>query len=149
MARLSQRKVSATISEEQRRAADVMLWAAHQRCSVLREQGLALAFEMDSARLGISFSGAEHIVLVDTAAKLGAKLRFFSLDTGRLHAETLRFLEQVRERYQIPIEVFFLPGRKRWKSWSGKKAPSPFTRTDTRNVAASARWNRCGKRLAP
>ena len=35
------------------------------------------------------------------------KFRVFSLDTGRLHPETLRFLDQVRERYQIPIEVFF------------------------------------------
>jgi len=34
-------------------------------------------------------------------------LRVFSLDTGRLHAETYRFLEQVREHYQVPIQVFF------------------------------------------
>ena len=68
---------------------------------------LALAFKMYSPSVGISFSGAEDVVLVDLASKLGAKFRVFSLDTGRLHPETLRFLDQVRERYEIPIEVFF------------------------------------------
>jgi phosphoadenosine phosphosulfate reductase len=68
---------------------------------------LALAFERFSPNVGISFSGAEDVVLVDLAVKLGAQFRVFSLDTGRLHPETLRFLDQVRERYQIHIEVFF------------------------------------------
>jgi phosphoadenosine phosphosulfate reductase len=68
---------------------------------------LALAFEKFSPNIGISFSGAEDVVLVDLAAKLGGKFRVFSLDTGRLHPETLRFLDQVRERYSLPVEVFF------------------------------------------
>ncbi len=68
---------------------------------------LALAFEMFSPNVAISFSGAEDVVLVDMASKLGGKFRVFSLDTGRLHPETLRFLDQVRERYQTPMEVFF------------------------------------------
>jgi len=68
---------------------------------------LALAFEMYSPSVGISFSGAEDVVLIDMAAKLGGQFRVFSLDTGRLHSETLRFIETVRERYEIPIEVFF------------------------------------------
>ena len=68
---------------------------------------LALAFELFSPSVGISFSGAEDVVLVDLASKLGAPFRVFSLDTGRLHPETLRFLDQVRERYEIPVEVFF------------------------------------------
>ena len=68
---------------------------------------LALAFELYSPNIGISFSGAEDVVLVDLAAKLGAKFRVFSLDTGRLHPETLRFLDQVRDHYEIPVEVFF------------------------------------------
>src|ERR1700689_5237110 len=68
---------------------------------------LALAFELFSPNVGISFSGAEDVVLVDLAAKLGAPFRVFSLDTGRLHPETLRFLDQVRDRYRIPVEVYF------------------------------------------
>ncbi|MGH9357745.1 MAG: phosphoadenylyl-sulfate reductase [Terriglobia bacterium] len=68
---------------------------------------LATAFEEFSPRIGISFSGAEDVVLVDMAVKLGGRFRVFSLDTGRLHPETYRFLETVRERYGITLEIFF------------------------------------------
>jgi len=67
--------------------------------------GLALReFPQD---LAISFSGAEDVVLVDIAAKVGGRFRVFSLDTGRLHPETYQFLERVRDHYKIPIETFF------------------------------------------
>ena len=56
-------------------------------------------------RIAISFSGAEDVVLVDMAAQLRADVRVFTLDTGRLHPETYRFLEEVRERYSIDLEV--------------------------------------------
>jgi phosphoadenosine phosphosulfate reductase len=49
--------------------------------------------------IAISFSGAEDVVLVDMATKLKPDVAVFSLDTGRLHPETYRFLETVRERY--------------------------------------------------
>ncbi|MGH9355290.1 MAG: phosphoadenylyl-sulfate reductase [Terriglobia bacterium] len=68
---------------------------------------LAAAIEEFSPRIGISFSGAEDVVLVDMAAKSGARFRVFSLDTGRLHPETYRFFERVRERYDITLEIFF------------------------------------------
>lgn len=68
---------------------------------------LAHAIEEYSPNLAISFSGAEDVVLVDMAAKLGAKPRVFTLDTGRLHSETYQFIEKVREHYGITIEVFF------------------------------------------
>lgn len=57
-------------------------------------------------RIAISFSGAEDVVLIDMATRiLGADTPVFSLDTGRLHGETYRFLETVRERYGIAIET--------------------------------------------
>jgi phosphoadenosine phosphosulfate reductase len=68
---------------------------------------LAFALEEYSSRIGISFSGAEDVVLVDMAAKLGGKFRVFSLDTGRLHPETYQFLDKVREHYGIAIEAYF------------------------------------------
>jgi phosphoadenosine phosphosulfate reductase len=68
---------------------------------------LALAIEEYSPNLAISFSGAEDVVLVDLASKLGAKPRVFTLDTGRIHSETYQFIEKVREHYGISIEVFF------------------------------------------
>ncbi len=55
--------------------------------------------------IAISFSGAEDVVLIDMASKINPDLQVFSLDTGRLHPETYRFLEQVREHYQIKLEV--------------------------------------------
>ncbi len=64
----------------------------------LREYGPGVA---------ISFSGAEDVVLIDMASRAGQPFRVFTLDTGRLHAETYRFLEAVRERYEIAIEAYF------------------------------------------
>ena len=55
--------------------------------------------------IAISFSGAEDVVLIDIASRITQNIRVFSLDTGRLHSETYRFLEQVRERYNLELEV--------------------------------------------
>ena len=57
--------------------------------------------------IAVSFSGAEDVVLVDLAIQLKPDIRVFTLDTGRLHPETYRFLDQVREHYNIPLEVLF------------------------------------------
>ncbi len=54
--------------------------------------------------IAISFSGAEDVVLIDMAVKLKKDIQVFSLDTGRLHPETYRFMEQVRKHYQIEIQ---------------------------------------------
>ena len=66
---------------------------------------LKLAFEHFGDELWLSFSGAEYVVLVDMAWKLNKNVKVFSLDTGRLHPETYRFIEQVREHYGISIEI--------------------------------------------
>ncbi|HEY5679192.1 MAG TPA: phosphoadenylyl-sulfate reductase [Pseudomonadales bacterium] len=55
--------------------------------------------------IAISFSGAEDVVLIDMAHQLGLAVDVFSLDTGRLHAETYRFIESVRNRYGVAIEM--------------------------------------------
>ncbi|MBI5516062.1 MAG: phosphoadenylyl-sulfate reductase [Deltaproteobacteria bacterium] len=68
---------------------------------------LALALEEFGGELGVSFSGAEDVVLVDMAVKLGGAFRVFTLDTGRLHPETYRYLEDVRSHYKRPVEVYF------------------------------------------
>jgi phosphoadenosine phosphosulfate reductase len=63
------------------------------------------ALERFGARCAISFSGAEDVVLIDIAAKTGLPFSVFSLDTGRLHAETYRFLDKVRSHYGIEIQI--------------------------------------------
>ena len=57
--------------------------------------------------VAISFSGAEDVVLVDMASKIKKGIQVFSLDTGRLHPETYRLIDRVREKYPIAIEVMF------------------------------------------
>ena len=57
-------------------------------------------------RISISFSGAEDVVLIDIASKLvGSEFQVFTLDTGRLHAETYEFIDTVRQRYNVNIDV--------------------------------------------
>ncbi|WP_082869011.1 phosphoadenylyl-sulfate reductase [Oleiphilus sp. HI0125] len=53
----------------------------------------------------ISFSGAEDVALIELSHKLTDDLKVFSLDTGRLHPETYRFIDQVRKHYGIDIEL--------------------------------------------
>ncbi|NLZ85528.1 MAG: phosphoadenylyl-sulfate reductase, partial [Gammaproteobacteria bacterium] len=67
---------------------------------------LALALSQQG-EIAISFSGAEDVVLIDMASHLGKPFRVFSLDTGRLHAETYQFIERVRKHYNIEIEICF------------------------------------------
>ncbi|NOS89019.1 MAG: phosphoadenylyl-sulfate reductase [Methylococcaceae bacterium] len=55
--------------------------------------------------IAISFSGAEDVVLIDMALAYRKDIQVFSLDTGRLHPETYRFIEKVRNHYHIDIEL--------------------------------------------
>ncbi len=68
------------------------------------EKIIKLALE-NFNNIAISFSGAEDVILIDIAKKIQSDVKVFSLDTGRLHAETYRFIEQVREHYKIEIDV--------------------------------------------
>ena len=53
----------------------------------------------------ISFSGAEDVVLIEMARNYRPDISVFCLDTGRLHAETYRFIEKVRKHYGIKIQI--------------------------------------------
>jgi len=76
----------------------------YENCSPQEIIGLALG---QFKNIAISFSGAEDVVLIDMAKKTDKNFRVFTLDTGRLHPETYQFIEEVRNRYNIHIEVFF------------------------------------------
>ena len=79
---------------------------AHAKAYENREPADILRFAYEHFNnIAISFSGAEDVVLIDIASRINPDLQVFSLDTGRLHIETYRFLEQVRERYDIKLEV--------------------------------------------
>ncbi|MCY4057091.1 MAG: phosphoadenosine phosphosulfate reductase family protein, partial [Gammaproteobacteria bacterium] len=72
----------------------------------LEALGLLEAAFQNFERIAVSFSGAEDVVLIDLGTRiLGSDLPVFSLDTGRLHPETHRFMETVREHYGVAIET--------------------------------------------
>jgi phosphoadenosine phosphosulfate reductase len=83
----------------------VQTWAA-QYDNESPQHILKLALQYFNS-IAISFSGAEDVVLVDMAVKLRPDISVFCLDTGRLYAQTYQFLEQVRERYQLSLEILF------------------------------------------
>ena len=68
---------------------------------------LSLALREYSPEVAISFSGAEDVVLIEMAKRVGVPFRVFSLDTGRLHPETYRFLDRVKNHYDIDIDACF------------------------------------------
>jgi phosphoadenosine phosphosulfate reductase len=55
--------------------------------------------------IAISFSGAEDVALIDMALGIRKDIQVFTLDTGRLHPETYRFIEKVRKHYGLEIEL--------------------------------------------
>lgn len=73
---------------------------AHKNPRVILKKALEL-FD----NIAISFSGAEDVILIDMALKIRKDIPVFSLDTGRLHPETYRYLEKVRKHYRIDIEL--------------------------------------------
>jgi phosphoadenosine phosphosulfate reductase len=50
--------------------------------------------------------GAEDMVLTDMIARRGLGIGVFTLDTGRLHGDTLALVDRIRARYGIEVEVF-------------------------------------------
>jgi len=77
----------------------------------LRDQSpsdiLRWALERYGAACALAFSGAEDVVLIDMAARTGLPFSVFCLDTGRLHEETYRFIDRVRQFYGIEVQVLF------------------------------------------
>ncbi len=72
------------------------------------EEILAWALAEFHPRIALAASfGAEDVVLIDMLMKLNPSARVFTLDTGRLPAETYSLMEAIRERYGLAIEVYF------------------------------------------
>ncbi len=51
--------------------------------------------------------GAEAMVLTDIISTYVPEIEMFTLDTGRLHDETLALLDRLERRYQRRIQVFY------------------------------------------
>jgi len=91
----------------------------------------------------ISFSGAEDVALVVMAKKLQPAIRVFTLDTGRLHPETYRFIDQIREQYSLDLE-FLYPDTAAVQALTREKGLFSFTRMGMNNAVAFAKLNHYG-----
>lgn len=61
-------------------------------------------FGGDSA---ISFSGAEDVILIEYAKQTKRPFSVFTLDTGRLHPETYRFIAEVEKHFSLRVEALY------------------------------------------
>jgi phosphoadenosine phosphosulfate reductase len=64
-----------------------------------------VALEHAPAALASSLS-AEDMVITDVILRHGLGIGIFTLDTGRLHADTLNVIDAIRERYGYEVQVF-------------------------------------------
>jgi thioredoxin-dependent adenylylsulfate APS reductase len=73
----------------------------HARAEEILEWGL----DQFHPKMAISAAGGvDGMVLIDMASRLNPDVRVFTLDTGRLPAETYALFEDIRERYGIAVE---------------------------------------------
>ena len=72
------------------------------------EEVIKWAIENFHPKLYVAWSGqAEDMVLIDMAWRINPDIRVFTIDTGRLHEETYKLMEEVENKYGIRIEIFF------------------------------------------
>lgn len=69
------------------------------------EELLGWALERFHPRMAISAAGGvDGMAIIDMAWRINPEIRVFTLDTGRLPAETYKLFEDVRDRYGIDVE---------------------------------------------
>ncbi len=88
---------------------------------------LRFGLERYGARCAIAFSGAEEVVLIEMATRLGLPFSVFTLDTGRLHDETYEYLDDVRRRFGCEIEAV-MPEASEVMDLVRAKGPNSFLR---------------------
>src|SRR5918999_1868400 len=55
--------------------------------------------------LSVSFGNPEGMVLLDMLSRITDRAQIFTLDTGFLSEETIRFREEAMKRYPLPLKV--------------------------------------------
>jgi phosphoadenosine phosphosulfate reductase len=69
-----------------------------------------LKWTIDNLHPKVAFAssfGAEDVVVIDMLMKINPKSRVFTLDTGRLNQETYDVMDEIRNKYNMNIEVMF------------------------------------------
>jgi phosphoadenosine phosphosulfate reductase len=72
--------------------------------------------------------GSEDMVILDLIATLDLPVEVFTLDTGRLHDETYAFIDTVRQRYGLPINMY-TPDAADIEPFVAANGPNPFYRS--------------------
>jgi len=72
------------------------------RIGLLERALRGIAARHESAALASSLS-AEDMIILDVIARLKLPIDVFTLDTGRLHAETIALIDEARARYGLEI----------------------------------------------
>ncbi len=110
------------------------------------EEIIRFALDMCS-EVAISFSGAEDVVLIDLATRIVKDVAVFSLDTGRLHPDTYRFIDQVRDHYGIAIELLS-PDTERLEKFVKEKGLYSFHRDGHKECCAIRKVEPLNRKLA-
>ncbi len=96
---------------------------------------LAWALERFHPRLAISAAGGvDGMAIIDMASRIDPDVRVFTLDTGRLPAETYALFEKVRERYGIKVE-FEYPDTEAVSALVGTEGPNLMYRSVDLRIA--------------
>jgi len=86
-------------------ATPVVAVGVHELETQLLDRLAAISREFPRAAFASSL-GAEDMVITDAILTAQLPIAIFTLDTGRLHDETLALIEAIRDRYHHSIEVF-------------------------------------------
>jgi thioredoxin-dependent adenylylsulfate APS reductase len=105
--------VALAASFERQSPQDLLRWAVDRFGSRL---ALATSFQADG------------MVLLDMAHRIDPGVRVLTVDSGRLRQETYEFIDQVRDRYAIPIEVYS-PQAADLEAFVGEHGANPFYRS--------------------
>jgi thioredoxin-dependent adenylylsulfate APS reductase len=93
------------------------------------EELLAWALERFHPRIAVSLGGGvDGLVVLDIAHRIRPDVRAFTLDTGRLPAETYALFEEVRERYGVDVE-FVCPDTREVEELITREGPNLMYRS--------------------
>ncbi len=70
----------------------------------------ALKWALDNVHPNIALAssfGAEDVVVIDMLMKVSPEARVFTLDTGRLNQETYNVMDDVKNKYNLTLEIMF------------------------------------------
>ena len=66
----------------------------------------AFKFYNKDVEIAVSF-GAEDVVLIDMVSRLNIDIGIFTIDTQRLNDETYDLMKEIKQKYNIKIEILY------------------------------------------